>query len=125
MALKRRRLADAVVGFVRRPASIAECEALGAVDLATMDLRQAVSGADLLVFCTPLAQMRHLLKEMLPWLKPGAIVTDVGSVKGNVVKELEPLTSRARGYFVGSHPMAGSEKTGVTAARAELFSNAI
>jgi prephenate dehydrogenase len=125
LALKRRRLADGVVGFVRRPASVLECEALGAVDLATLDLRQAVSGADLLVFCTPLAQMRQLLKQMLPWLKPGAIVTDVGSVKGNVVKELEPLATKARGYFVGSHPMAGSEKTGVTAARAELFSNAI
>jgi prephenate dehydrogenase len=125
LALKRRRLADAVVGFVRRPASIAECEALGAVDLATLDLRQAVSGADLLVFCTPLAQMKSLLNQMLPLLKVGAIVTDVGSVKGSVVKQLEPLTAKARCHFVGSHPMAGSEKTGVTAARAELFNNAV
>ncbi len=125
LALKRRRLADAVIGFVRRPASVAECEAQGAVDLATLDLRQAVSAADLIVLCTPLAQMRPLLSQMLPCLKPGAVITDVGSVKAGVVKELEPLAAKARCHFVGSHPMAGSEKTGVAAARAELFSNAI
>jgi prephenate dehydrogenase len=62
---------------------------------------------------------------MGPFLKPGAIVTDVGSVKGSVVREMEPLARQAGAEFVGSHPMAGSEKTGVAAARADLFENAI
>jgi prephenate dehydrogenase len=125
LALKRRRLAGEVVGFVRRLASVKECEALGAVDLATRDLKRAVTGADLVILCTPLAQMRPLVRQMLPALKPGAIVTDVGSVKGSVVRDLETLVAKGGAHFIGSHPMAGSEKTGVAAARADLFVNAI
>ncbi len=125
MALKQRRLADAVVGFVRRAASIDECEMLGAVDLATRDLKRAVVDADLVVLCTSIAQMRPLAEQMLPFLKPGALVTDVGSVKASVIRDLEGLVAKAGAQFIGSHPMAGSEKTGVAAARADLFVNAV
>lgn len=123
--MRKRRLAGSVVGFVRRAASVAECESLGAVNLATLDLRRAVDGAELVVLCTPIAQMRGLVEQMLPALKPGAIVTDVGSVKGSVVRELEGLVAKAGGCFVGSHPMAGAEKMGVAAARADLFDGAV
>jgi prephenate dehydrogenase len=125
LAVRKRGLAASVVGFVRRPASVTECEKFGAVDLATLDLACAVEGADLLVLCTPIAQMRSLAKQMLPALKRGAIVTDVGSVKGSVVRELESLVSKAGAHFVGSHPMAGAEKMGVAAARADLFAGAV
>jgi prephenate dehydrogenase len=125
LAIKRRRLAKEVVGYVRRAASVAECQKLKAVDLATRDVRQAVNGADLIILCTPLSQMRPLIRQMLPSLKRGAIVTDVGSVKASVVRELESLLANASARFIGSHPMAGSEKTGVSAARADLFANAV
>jgi len=125
LALKKRKLAREVNGFVRRAFSVIECKQAGAVDLATRDLSLAVSGADLIVLCTPLAQMRSLVKQMLPSLKRGAIVTDVGSVKGSVVRELEGIVARAGGHFVGSHPMAGAEKTGVAAAREDLFEHAV
>ena len=125
MALRKRRLVRSVVGFVRRPASVAECESFGAVHEATLDLRQAIAGADLIVLCTPIAQMRGLAKQFLRFLKRGAVVTDVGSVKGSVVRELESLVAKAGGHFVGSHPMAGAEKMGVSAAHADLFRNAI
>ena len=125
LAIKKRRLAREVVGFVRRAASIAECKKARAVDSCTRDLAEAVAGADLIILCTPLAQMQPLLKEMLPSIKRGAIVTDVGSVKATVVKELEGLVAKAGGHFIGSHPMAGAEKTGVAAARADLFANAM
>jgi len=125
LALKRRRLAGSVAGFVRRAASVRECVKLGAVDWATRDLRSAVDGAELIVLCTPIAQMRPLVKRMIPSLRRGAIVTDVGSVKGSVVRDLESLFVGSGAYFVGSHPMAGAEKTGVTAARADLFVNAV
>jgi prephenate dehydrogenase len=62
---------------------------------------------------------------MQPYLKPGAVVTDVGSAKSTVVQEVEPIIHAAKAHFVGSHPMAGSEKTGLAAARADLFFNAI
>jgi prephenate dehydrogenase len=125
LAIKERRLADKVDGFVRRSASIKECESLGVVDHATRDIQRAVENADLVILCTPIGRMVELTKEMLPALKKGAIVTDVGSVKGSVVAELEPPVAKAGGYFVGSHPMAGGEKMGVAAARSDLFKDAL
>jgi prephenate dehydrogenase len=125
LALKQRKLAGQVAGYVRRPTSVEECSRLGAVDQATMDLAEAVHGAEVVVLCTPLAQMRGLVDRMLPALIPGAIVTDVGSVKAGIVSELEPVLARAGGHFLGSHPMAGAEKMGVSHARPDLFENAI
>ena len=125
LALKQRRLAREIVGFVRRNASLAECEAKGAVDRATLDLKTAVDGAELIVLCTPIAQMLPLAEQMRPFISAEAIVTDVGSVKGSVVQELEPALAGSRAHFIGSHPMAGAEKTGVGAAQANLFVGAI
>jgi prephenate dehydrogenase len=112
LALKERRLADLVAGYVRRAASVRECQETGAVDVATLDLRRAICDADLVVLCTPIAQMRSLMGRLAPMLRPGAVVTDVGSVKKSVVKELTPIVAKAGAHFVGSHPMAGSEKAG-------------
>jgi prephenate dehydrogenase len=125
LAARRRRLAREVAGFVRRAASLKDCEKAGAVDYATTDLLAAVSNADLVILCTPLAQMRSLAEQILPALKHGAIVTDVGSVKAGVVRELELLIKKSGAHFIGSHPMAGAEKTGVAAARENLFENAV
>ena len=125
LALKARRLAGRVEGYVRREASIAECERLGVVDRATTDLLAVVKDADLVILCTPIAQMRALVEQFAGTLKPGALVTDVGSVKGSVVAELEPLCAKAGAQFVGSHPMAGAEKTGPASARAELFEKVV
>ena len=125
LAARQRKLAGEVAGYVRRAASLKDCEAAGAVDYATTDLLAAVSNADLIILCTPLAQMRSLAKQILPALKRGAIVTDVGSVKANVVRELESIIAKSGANFIGSHPMAGAEKTGVSAARENLFKNAV
>ena len=125
MAAKQRRLAERVSGLVRRPESVAECLEAGAVDEAFTDPVRAVEGADLVLLCTPIAQMPSRVTKLLPALKRGAIVTDVGSVKGGIVTELEPLVFGAGGHFIGSHPMAGAEKMGVSAARADLFEGAV
>jgi prephenate dehydrogenase len=125
LALKQRHLAGSVVGFVRRAASVREVLRARAVDEATRDLATAVAGSDLIILCTPIAQMRPLMTRMLPSLERGTIITDVGSVKRNVVDDLEPLARQAGAHFVGSHPMAGAEKTGVAAARADLFAGAV
>jgi prephenate dehydrogenase len=68
--------------------------------------------------------MLSLTEQFLPALKTDAIVTDVGSVKADVVRGLESLIAKSGAHFIGSHPMAGAEKTGVAAARADLFQNA-
>lgn len=125
LALKARRLADRVEGYVRREASVAECEKLGVVDRATTDLLSVVRDADLVILCTPIAQMRALVEQFSGALKPDAVVTDVGSVKGSVVAELEALCTKAGAQFIGSHPMAGAEKTGPAAARVDLFERAV
>jgi prephenate dehydrogenase len=125
LAVRKRRLASRVIGFVRRPASVGDCEQAGACDKAELNLDAAVRGSDFIILCTPLAQMRDLADRMLPAIKREAVITDVGSVKGSVVSELEPLFARAGAHFVGSHPMAGAEKTGVGAANAELFQKAV
>jgi len=125
LAVKQRRLAREVAGYVRREASLRDCEKAGAVDYATTDLLAAVSQADLVILCVPLAQMRPLAQQIFPALKRGALVTDVGSVKAGVVREVGAVVHQAGAHFVGSHPMAGGEKMGVLAARADLYANAV
>ena len=125
LALRERRVASCVAGYVRRAATVKDCKRVAALDVVSRSLREAVQDADLIVLCTPIAQMSPLVDEMAAYLRPGAIVTDVGSVKNSVVGLVSPAINRAGGHFVGSHPMAGSEKTGVTAARGDLFVDAV
>jgi len=125
LALRRAGLASRVDGLVRRSKSIAECEQLGVVDRATRNPLRAAEHADLILLCTPLATMKSLVTSMLPAIRPGTVVTDVGSVKTPVVQTLEPLLASAGAHFVGSHPMAGSELTGPSAARPDLFQDAV
>jgi len=83
-----------------------------------------VEGADVILFCVPIGVMPTLAEQILPWVKPGALVTDVGSAKASVVESLAPIFfGKAR--FIGSHPMAGSEQSGLAAARADLFEGAV
>ncbi len=125
LALRSRGLADQVQGFVRRASSVAECLALGVVDRCSRSLAEAVSDADLVVLCSPVGQMPGLFREMSPHLSPECLVTDVGSVKSDLVAELEPLAQAAGVRFVGSHPMAGAEKSGPAHARSDLFDGAV
>jgi len=125
LALQRRQLSERVVGYVRREASVEACREHGVVHEATLDLAAAVEDADLVVFCTPLAQMRSLAGQVGPHLKAGALVTDVGSVKAPVVQEVTPIIESAGGCFIGSHPMAGSEQSGPAAAVEDLYENAV
>lgn len=125
LALKRRGLADSIQGFVRRQASVAECLALGVVDRCTRNVAEAVEGSDLVVLCSPVGQMAGLFREMAPYLSADCLVTDVGSVKSSLVSELEPLAAAAGVPFVGSHPMAGAERSGPAHARADLFEGAL
>jgi prephenate dehydrogenase len=121
LAVKQRGLAECVAGLVRREESIAECTKVGVVDMATLDSAEAVGDATLVILCTQVGQMGELAEQLKPHLADGAIVTDVGSVKADVVATVESVLPR----FVGSHPLAGSEKTGVANARADLLEDAL
>lgn len=125
LALRRHRLAREVHGWGRRTEAVRAALRTGAVHRAGLDLQEAVSKASVVVLCTPIAQMRPLVDRMLAGIKPGVIITDVGSVKAPLVRELGPRVRKAGGHFVGAHPMAGSERTGVEAAREDLFDKAV
>ena len=116
--------AQKVAGFVRRSEAVDEALETEVVHEASTKLDEITQDADLIILCTPILKMRPIVEAMIPHLKPGAIVTDVGSAKGYLVRELEPIISRAGGVFVGSHPMAGSERQGMAHADPDLFSGA-
>ncbi|MGB8463984.1 MAG: prephenate dehydrogenase/arogenate dehydrogenase family protein [Terrimicrobiaceae bacterium] len=86
------------------------------------DETETARGADLCVLCTPIGAMPSLAEKIAPTLSSATTVTDVGSVKAGVVRRLEKILG---GRFIGSHPMAGSEQSGLGAARANLFERAI
>lgn len=121
IALKLRQIGGCHVAmWARREQAVAEAVAAGCADLATSDLGAAVKDADLVVLCVPVGAMGDLARRVALSIRQGAIVTDVGSVKARVMEELGNVF-RSAGKFVGSHPMAGSEQTGLKAARADLF----
>lgn len=107
----------------RRPAAIDELRKCCPAACASTDLPGTVTGADIVILCTPVGTMPELATTIRPHLKPGSIVTDVGSVKAPVVARLEPIIAPAA-HFVGSHPMTGGDQAGIGHARADLFRDA-
>jgi prephenate dehydrogenase len=122
LALKERKLAGEVVGAGRSLESLDLAVEYGAVDRAA-ELPGAVAGADLVIVATPVGVFRQVLAGCASYLEPGALVTDVGSTKAGVVRAASGLVP-PRAAFVGGHPMAGSEVTGVSGADPYLFENA-
>jgi len=123
MALKRLGLAEEVLGIGRDHEKLRLALELGAVDRVTADLKD-VSGAALVIVATPVSAVIPVVTEAAGDFEPGTIVTDVGSVKAGIVNALQPIAQAHRFHFVGGHPMAGSERTGVKNADPYLFENA-
>ena len=120
LVAKRHKLVDRIVGFGRTEANLDIARARGMIDMASRDAAEAARGADLLMLAVPIVTMRATLEKMLPHLAPNAVITDVGSVKGWVVRELEPLIN-APMTLVAAHPVAGKETTGAVAGDEDLF----
>lgn len=123
MILRRKGLADSVVGVGRRVENLKLAVELGAIDRYVVDPKEAVREADLVVLATPVDTYERHLKEWATTLRPGTIVSDVGSVKGTLVEGSERLLPKGI-LFVGAHPIAGKEKTGVAAGSQDLFKGA-
>ena len=120
LAARRGGLARRVVSADREPEHVRLALELGLVDEASTDLAAMVAGADLVVLCTPVGSFAALAAEIAPQLKPGAIVSDVGSVKELVVREVAPRLPIGV-HLVPAHPIAGTEHSGPAAGFAELF----
>lgn len=125
LAVKTRGLAERVVVWGRRPEPVAEILTRGMADEATCDVEAAARGADLLVIATPAGSVAGLARQISEGCPAqGAVLTDVASVKKSVVDQVsDALTQgeREKVSFVGSHPMAGSEKSGLEFASESLF----
>lgn len=120
LALKKFGIAKEIVGLSKSNANLDEAIRLGAVDSVTENIEEALRNSDLVVLATPVDTIVTLLPMLQPYLRRGMIVTDVGSVKGAVVDAAEKILGQNI-FFVGSHPLAGSEKKGVENSTADLF----
>ena len=121
-AARQLKLARTLVAVDRDDAVVARVRELGLADEITTDLAAGVSGADLVVLCVPVGACGAAAQAMRPALKPGAIVSDVGSVKGSVVAQVEPHLPDGV-HLVPAHPVAGTEQSGPDAGFAILFLN--
>lgn len=121
-AVRLKGLAKTIAISTRRRATLDEAQALGLGDIYTLDAAEAVAGADLVILCTPVGTYQGVMEQIGHALAPGAILTDVGSVKQHVVKVLEPLVPPGV-HLIPGHPLAGTEHSGPAAGFADLFVN--
>ncbi len=121
-AMRRKNLAAEITGFARSEQTRAKALELKLVDRIFPSAAEAVEGADLVILCSPVGTYGALAQEIAPHLKPGAILTDVGSVKGAVVRDVLPHVPEGV-HFIPGHPIAGTEQSGPESGFAELFIN--
>ncbi len=124
MILKRDGLADRVVGVGRTLTNLELAVQVGAIDAYERDPRAAMPGTELVILAAHVESYAGHLKEWGHLLEPGTIVSDVGSVKGPLVGQVESLVP-AGVHFVGAHPIAGKESSGVGEGSVDLFTNAL
>lgn len=122
LALKEKGLAKIIIGYGRDEKRLKEALKLGIIDRYTLSLKEAAK-SELVVLATPLGIFHRITEEISPFLESGTILIDVGSVKGNVVNSIERIIPE-NVQFIGTHPIAGSDKTGFEHARNNLFQGA-
>jgi prephenate dehydrogenase len=129
LSLKEAKAVQHVVGFGRSQANLNLALKLGVIDEIGLDLASALNNADLVFLATPVAQTPQILKSIIPYLQEKTIITDAGSTKSDILNYVEQAASTSHEslqlltQFVGGHPIAGAEKTGVEAASPSLFKN--
>ena len=118
--LRRHKLVKEIVGYGRGEGNLRLAKKNGIIDSYFLDGEEFPAGIDFLMMGTPVETIVPLTKTVLPKLEPGCIISDVGSVKGEIVRGMERLLPKDI-YFVAGHPIAGSEQWGAQAARRDLF----
>ena len=120
LALRQRGLVESLVGIGRRQASLRTARRVGAVTSTTVDLAKGVAESDLIVVCLPVGQIVECVRQVADHCPEGTLITDAGSTKRSIVEALDGRLPRGC-RFLGSHPLAGSEKSGAAHATADLF----
>jgi len=123
LALKKAGSTAQIVGVGRSSESLQAALDLGVIDTATSDIADAVKDADIILIAAPVAQTPSILSAIKPHLTASTVITDAGSTKGDVLQCAQEILGEQFSQFVGGHPIAGAEKSGVTAAMADLYTN--
>jgi prephenate dehydrogenase len=123
LALKKAGFAGRIAGYARRAETREKALSEGAVDEGFADVNQAVQGADLVILATPVAVILDHIVRLQPHLSPRALITDVGSTKRRICERAADYYNQ-QPLFLGGHPMAGKEHSGLENADARLFENA-
>ncbi len=118
--MKLKGLADSITGAGRSRSTLEKAIQIGVIDRMGQSSAQAVEGADLVVLASPVGTFKQLVRELGPHLKSGAILTDVGSVKGPLIRDIEESIGPGV-HYVPAHPIAGREKSGVAESIDTLF----
>ncbi len=122
LVMHQRGLVGHISGFARSKATRDKAMEIGFIDSVCETAAESVKDADLVIVCAPVGVMGDIAREIAPELKPGAIITDVGSVKSAIIEAMAPhLPDNV--HFIPGHPIAGSEKSGPESGYAELFIN--
>lgn len=121
LGLKKRRLVDRVIGYGRNQENLERAMEVGAIDEIAVSAKAAVSDADVIILATPVGVMGEIMGDILPQLRGDAVITDVGSVKQGVVTQARENLGDLVRRFVPAHPVAGKERSGVSAASADLY----
>jgi prephenate dehydrogenase len=121
LGLKKRGFEGRIIGYARREETRNQALDDAVVDAVFSDPADAVRDADIAVVCVPIWSIAKLAEAIVGALKPGSVVTDVGSTKSELLKTMEPIFKSSDAFFVGSHPIAGSEKTGLDAGNPDLY----
>ena len=121
LALKKRGVELRINAYARKTETRARALEIGAADEMFETPAAAAADADIVVICVPIWSISALTEKILPSLKSGAVVTDVGSTKAELSNRMKKLFAESEAFFVGSHPIAGSEKTGVDAGNPDLY----
>jgi prephenate dehydrogenase len=124
LAMRKRNLCSEISGFGRTKANLIRAKRKKIIDSFSLDPAAASMDSDIVILATPVGYFTDILSRIRGTLKRGAIVTDVGSVKGGIVDALESETPDGV-FFVGAHPIAGSERSGIDFASADLFRDAL
>lgn len=123
LALKKAGNSPQIVGVGRNHDNLHTALDLGVIDSASSDVVEAIQDADLVLIATPVAQTPAILAAIKPHLSTTTVITDAGSTKGDVLAYAQDILGEQNSQFVGGHPIAGAEKSGVTAAMPDLYVN--
>lgn len=124
LAIRKANLCDTIYGYSRSLKTLQWAKSKEIIDEFSLDIEQICSDSDLIILSTPVGAFLNLVQKIRRFVKPGAIITDVGSIKGKLVYDIES-TLPNNVYYVGSHPIAGGEKSGAENAKPDLFKNAL